>query len=269
MSNSKGQIRVVAHVGGKDKRILSIGEKANGGLNITLSLANRSYEWGDEQNNSFTQRQTYSVHMSEKWAGNSIHHTLISDRRRTDTYIDTLAVRNGLVEPIYFHVQRNLTPEKADVSIGRKDVRFCIADFNPQRAILHVGIFLGPPNSSVNLVGESEFYERHIVNFKNFSIIILTSYTNCTSSEHGRLFHFSTKPVISDGQAKFTGGFPPSEGYNSDLARNFAISCFMRCHNAAFEIHQMRARDLDFSDGLKNFVEQCFGLGLSRKPLFL
>lgn len=270
MTKKRAQTRVVAMVDGALRRLMSIYEKPNGGLNISLSLAPFNFPQDHKNFIKKTDTQKYSIHPINDWGGNSIHHTLSSeDGSRIDTYTDTLCVKNRLVEPLYFHTHRNIRNETADVSIGSRDFPKKIANYNPSSSILHTAVFLAHPQSTRSAIARSPLYERHILTFSQFSLIILTSYTYWISPEEGSIVHFMSKPMIVNDQGRGVQT-PAKTGLDAELARAVAIQVFSEAHSTAYRIARRKIEEMsDAPSDATLIADSAFGTGLHRYPYIL
>lgn len=233
--------RIVALVKGVPRRLLSVTENSDGRLIISLSMTKIAFEQGARAETSDnTQQQKYTVHLSGKWRGNSIHHTLVHENRPTEeTYIDTLAIANGLVEPLYVHMHRDLNYKSAIVPESNKERVVVVSSYEPSYSTLHTLVLLAPKDADIEFVGRSQSYQRHIVRFREFSLIVLESYTWIPSHDEGNITHLASKPKIIGGEGR-GGEYPPMPGVDKMDARDCCRDLLYHSHELAFEIAERK-----------------------------
>lgn len=268
MAPKPQKTRIVALVKGIPRRLLSVTENSDGRLIISLSMTKVAFEQGARAETSdTTQQQKYTVHLSGKWRGNSIHHTLVHETRPTEeTYMDTLAIADGLVQPLYVHMHRDLNYSSAIIQENSKERFAIVSEYEPNSSTLHTLVALAPKNAHIDYIGRSQNYRRHIVRFREFSLIVLESYTWMPSHDEGNITHLSSKPKIIGGKGR-GGEYPPMPGVDKMDARDCCRQLLYHSHELAFDIAE---RKLTANEPLSTDMREVFQLtkriGLRSSP---
>lgn len=234
----ESKTRIVAMVEGVPRRLLSVDEQKDGKLIISLSVAPIAFDHGQKQETSGkVSGQKYTVHLSEKTRGNSIHHTLVrKDQPRLETYLDTLAIADGLVQPLYTHMHRNLRYPSAIIKEKTKERLIVVADYDPRMNQLHTMTVLAPPGAHHFMIDESPLFGKSLIQFQRFSLFVLTAYSYFPSHDEGRIAHLASKQAVIGDMGRGDKS-PPMPGVNGIDARSGAEELLLRSHELAFEIY--------------------------------
>ena len=216
---------------GEPRRLLSIAERNDGRLIITGAMETHALNEENIPTYPILQEKI-TIHHSGSSAdgGNQIHHTCtFKDRPRIDTYLYTLAIKQGLVAPLYVHVVRDITTAERQLEIGARDRLIQLCEYDPKKHILIMCILIGPPNAGNDRIEWSSKFNIEAVPFTNFTIFVASSFGVGTSKDswYGRL---ATAPQKIDGVASEDGPLVPADGLAPRGARLWLESQLLVAH---------------------------------------
>jgi hypothetical protein len=229
---AKGQTRLIAEVDSSPRVLLSVAENSSGEIHITPARAEVAFY--EDREPIPTSHQVYTVHHSNKWTGNTIHHKILTPGAGSrESYLNTLAVAQGRLQPLYAHTFKDLRDAAIPGSVRKKDTVLSIGNYEPKGFTLHLVLFLGPPNSNIDALGQSLFYCRYIMKFRDYSLLAAVAYTALPSIPEGNIRHYSSAYPTIDG-VRNGELLPAAPGLGPVEAREAAQGIITGCHGASF-----------------------------------
>lgn len=250
MGKVKPQTRVIARVIDADRQLLSVREASKGTLILSPSKAERNFEHdpSDFQN---TSSQKYSIHPDEHQRGaNSVHHVLMSETGdKIETYSRTTAVQDGGVWPLY---TRAIFESALEIitELSPRDRHITVADYRPSHSMLMISVFIGPPKSGIKLFTPSGIFNVYPIDFRLFTLYVLTSYVIVNTLPHGWIRHEGTANLVRNDVGRGSEVLIPSAGLSPTDATKAAEFLF---HDMHLKVHTDIPKLIDL-DGASDFL---------------
>jgi hypothetical protein len=182
-----------------------------------------------------------------------------------DSHIVTLAVAEGLVEPLYTQTFFDLSTASS-LDPRSTDDLCSIGEYDPRDSALHFAVFIAPAAATVDAIAPSDRYQRWLIPYHRFSTIVVAAYSWAPSMRDGWILHFATAQPRYDGIAE-VGEYVPSRGETPDAARDLVESMFVEAHVRLFEAGiKVLSEDQKGIPGLQQHIRQRLALGIQAVP---
>jgi hypothetical protein len=79
--------------------------------------------------------------------------------------------------------------------------------YDPLEMTLHIVLLLSSPNATVDVISPHPMFQRYIVNYEFFSIILVSTFTFILSGPEGWISHHATTEMVTGGNT--TGELAP------------------------------------------------------------
>ena len=269
MSKNKSLTRLVAVVSEHNFPLVSIRENSSGSLILKPKRAIYAIYDGIRRK---TLEQKLTVHTPSERGNVTVHHTIrMIDGPDREMHHVTSALSDGGIQMIYSHTFGDLSLGPPTQLIRDKDRAITISRYDPKRSALHMILFIGGPQLTIDAIEEGDNYDRWVVNFGMFSVLAVTGYSFLISPNEGWLTHVGTAPATIGG-IRQGEPFGISPGLSPAQAKIIASSQLLMCHAQSFE------RTIDFlmqrdpaqvtkdAFEFEPFLQKCFDFGVQRNP---
>lgn len=267
--SKKSLTRFVAEAGGELYPLISVREAANG----TLIIKPKRSRFNHQEDGVFeTRSQKLTVHKPNERGNFTVHHTLESlGSPKIDTHQVSSALESGGIQLLYSHTLGNLTAGPPSQDIRQKDRIVKISQYEPTHSVLHVLLFVGGPEISIDVLEDRPVFERWVVNFRRFSLIVITGYSLLPSQEIGWITHRATAPLTIDG-VRQGEPFDVSAGIPPERAGDISVALLMEQHADVFlravAILSQRPEDGVATNpkGFERLLLNMYALGVQKHP---
>lgn len=226
MAGKKTSMRFVVEIDGQLRRLFSIQDKGNKGLNITTHIAGlANFEGGMQR----IKESRFSVHVSPNSPANTFHSTtVLEDRTRVERYLATTAIRSGRFQPLYARsVIRPSSLPTLELPVKGPVIK--LRTFNPEKFTMIYALWVSRPATGISFDADLPFdIERHV--FEEFEVFIPYCFNRQPSPPHGNLVEYATttEQKRSFEHAALGNRVGPSEGAPSTAVIGYIVRDFNR-----------------------------------------
>jgi len=257
MGNRKPQTRIVAHIDGDLRKLLSIRELSDDRLIISIPANVRIFDGFDPSEKRLAVQQKYTVHLSRNSAdsGSLIHHTqTLDDGSAVEVHCYTHAFRDFKFQPIFGTTLARLD-ERWNLESAERDRVINIGSFDQTKGTLVYTVVISQ-NPQPVAINNTKMFETVRVLFRRFAIDIVIAACFLPTFNQGFIGHMATStPITPFGPPPPEVDRIPSPGLSNSMLQYWlpaALSNLINLH----ALHAARMFGDDFVDLFRKAAAQ-------------